>query len=106
MDDFEEKLRKALERESPSGDFRARVAAKIAKGSVEKSQRTLLWGPHFRWAIAATLIFVTAGIGARYQQQKEREQGEVVKQQALIALRITNEKLQIAQQKVRHLSRP
>lgn len=103
MDDFEEKLKKALQRKSPSRDFSARVTARLAKGTIEKERRTPQWRSYFRWAMAAALILASTGTFT-YYQRREREQGEAARQQVLIALRITNEKLQIAQHKVQHLS--
>lgn len=104
MDDFEEKLKKALQRKSPSGDFSTRVAARLAKENLEKERRTPQWRSYFRWAMAASLILVTTETFTYYQRQREREQGEAVRQQVLAALRITNEKLQIVQRRVQHLS--
>lgn len=104
MNDFENELRKALGLKAPSNDFGARVAARLAKQNLEQERRTPQWRSHFRWAVAAMIIVTTAGGFTYYRWQVERDQGEAARQQVVLALRITSEKLQVAQHRVQHLS--
>lgn len=103
MDDIEEKLRKAMARQSPSSGF----AAKVARIATDRdAKREMIPQPKwfFRWAVTAILVIATIAISASYQRQREREQGELAKRQILVALRITNNKLQLVQHRMQHLS--
>lgn len=103
MDDIEERLRKAMARQSPSSGFAARVAPIATDWD---AKREMIPQPKwfFRWAVAAILVIAAIGIFASYQRRREREQGELAKRQILAALRITNDKLQLVQHRMQHLS--
>ncbi len=106
MNRLEEELKSALRREEPPEGFSDRVLARVA-GHERQRQRSRRWFamPVLRWAAAAVII-IAAGGGFEYHKQvQERREGERAKQQVMLALRITSEKLQQVQWKVRQLNR-
>ena len=104
MNEFDERLKKALQQKAPASDFAARVAVRISQNEAQSKWPTPRQISPWRWATVAVLIIATIGSIGYHQQQRERSQGEAARRQVMLALQITNEKLQIAQQKVRHLS--
>ena len=90
MNHFEDELRQTLQRKQPPVGFAEKVLAK-KRGSKR------LW----HWAVIA-LAASLAGVGTfelyRYQQ------GLHAKQQLMLALRITSNKMNVAQQKVVELN--
>jgi len=98
MTDFEDQLRRALERKEPSADFAARVVAR-ATGK----RRPAPWANWRSWAtaaIAASLFLGAVGLEMEHRQ-RERQQGEEARAQLLQAMHITSAKLQKIQKKVR-----
>ena len=96
---FESELRDALSRKAPPDGFAARVMASI--DSPPRVSR--------RWAIAkfaaAAMLAVTIGGGWTIhiiEQRQEQREGERAKEQLMLALRITSQKLHETQQ---HLQR-
>jgi len=108
MNNFEENLRRALERvEAPSG-FVERVLARAAQEEKQKQTRPNFWASLFgmgglRWAAACALCVLVAASGALYEHDVQRRRGEAAKEQLMLALRITGSKLQIAETSVRQL---
>jgi hypothetical protein len=101
MTDFEDQLRRALERKEPSPDFAARVLARV---SAKRHPRTIAnW---FHWpawtaaAIAASLLFASTGLDLERRQRLAREQGEEARAQLLQAMEITSVELNKIHQKV------
>jgi hypothetical protein len=90
MTDFEDQLRKALKREEPSPFFEARVVAAAQRDA--RSRSTIL---RWRWmsAIAAGVLVMT-GVVFEHRRAEERERGEAAKAQLLLALKITQTKLE------------
>lgn len=90
MKDFERALQEALQRREPPHDLTAPVMSRIEAG--------------FRWrplaAIAAAVILIAAGL----QQYQQYRRGQEAKQQVMLALEITAQKLAMAQEKVNELS--
>ena len=105
MADFEDRLREALGRKEPPAGFADRVMGRIreearAKAPVPIESRRPSW--RRRWipaAIAATLLLSMGGW--RYREYRE---GQRAKEQLLLALEITNDKLSFASKKVDELS--
>jgi hypothetical protein len=98
MTEFEDQLRRALERKEPSGDFAARVLARASA-----ARRPAAW-PNWRaWAaagVAASLCL--GGLGFEMQHRRQvRDQGEAARAQLIQAMHITSSKLQKIQKKVR-----
>ena len=83
MDWLEEELKQALARKEPAADFDVRVR-----------RRTVRTMP--RWMAAAAAVIVLAGGGALYRQH----QGEQAKEQLMLAMRITSQKLNHVQARV------
>ncbi len=85
MDDLEERLRRAFEREDPPEGFADRVIERT------RARRAMP-----RWMATAAAILVLAGAGYGYRWQ----QGEKAKREVLLAFRITSAKLNHIQTQV------
>jgi hypothetical protein len=81
MDWLEDELKQALGRKEPSRDFEARVNALAGR------RRPVLTMP--RWLAAAAAVVVIAGAGAGYRYH----QGQVAKEQVMLAMRLAGSKL-------------
>jgi hypothetical protein len=91
MTDFEDQLRRALERKDPSADFAERVMARAAK-----TKRPLAWMNWRSWAaagIAASLCLGALGLELE-QRRKIEQQGQAARAQLIQAMHITSAKLQ------------
>ena len=89
MNPFEDELRRSLARREPPAGFTARLLAKA-----RQSRAAGRW----RWtavAAAASVAMVFSAI-----RVEEYRKGQHAKQQLMIALEITSEKLAAAQQKI------
>ena len=110
MNKFENQLRKALSRKEPSALFTTRLLEKLAvrekhDKSWTKTLRLLAVSPTLRWAAVGVLACLMMGLGQLGYQRFERHrraqvEGEKAKEQLVLALRITNEKLSIVQKKL------
>jgi len=101
MTDFEDQLRRALERRDPSQDFAARVLARV---SAQRRPRSISnW---FQWpawtaaAVAASLLLASTGLDLERRQRIAREQGEEARAQLLQAIEITSAQLNKIHKKV------
>lgn len=90
--DLELELKQALRRESPSPDFRAKVMGRLS-------------GEAHPWRAVAAAGLLTAFLGgwAMREAAVQRAKGERAREQVLLALRITSEKLRDAQNHVREI---
>ncbi len=110
MSQFDDELKRALERMEPPEGFTERVLARVAAERRRPSfrERLAAWltGPRLQWAVAGALcLLIVAGVG--YQRHAERQaEGERAKEQVMLALQITAHEIHIAQQGVRSLNRP
>jgi hypothetical protein len=98
MTDFEDQLRRALQRKEPSPDFAARVVARATQ-----VRRPAPWANWRSWAamgLAASLCVGVVGLEMEHRQ-RVREQGEAASRQLIQAMHITSVKLQKIQKKVR-----
>ncbi len=114
-EELERSLRQALERKDASEWFADGVMARVKAEGV-KPRRTLLagwlgsdgWlgsGKWTRWAAAVAMVAIVFG-GVRWEQERrQRLQGEAAKAQLMMALRMTGEKLRMAQVRVQSLER-
>lgn len=101
----EQELRHALRREDPGESFTKEVIARVAlRQAQDPITPTLndrfreLWrGLRLRLALASALIAILVSGGllglVQYRRVQKQRAGEAAKQQALLALRITNAKL-------------
>ncbi|MGA7239795.1 MAG: hypothetical protein WBY44_29215 [Bryobacteraceae bacterium] len=85
MNDLEDQLRRAFEREDPPEGFADRVI-----------ERTRARRGMARWMATAAAVLVLAGAGYGYRWQ----QGEKAKREVLLAFRITSAKLNHIQTQV------
>jgi hypothetical protein len=91
MTDFEDQLRRALERKDPSVDFAARVMARATQ-----AKRPLPWVNWRSWAaagIAASLCLGALGLELEHRN-KVQQQGQEARAQLIQAMHITSAKLQ------------
>lgn len=104
--DLEHQLKRALQREEPSGDFTARVLARVEQEKHRQPWwRTLFTSPVLRWATALVLcVLIAGGVFYRREQALRRAEGEAAKQQVMLALRIAGTKVKLAQDRVQQLS--
>jgi len=105
MDRFDQDLRNALERKSPSPGFEGRLTARLG----QQEHRTRWWTawrrPPLRWAaITVVSLLLLVGVEEWNERQKELEQGQLAKDQVMLALRIAGSKIRLAQSKVQDLS--
>jgi len=104
MNRLEDELRNAMRREDPPEGFAGRVLARV------QENRHSAWTGIFtsrvlRWALAGTMCLALTVAGIEYKRaQDERARGEAAKQQLMLALRITADKLLLAQEKVQQHS--
>jgi len=93
MTDFERDLKDALKRRAPPRDLTAGIMARIAPPQ-----------PRFHWrplvAIAAALVVFAGG----FEQYQQYRKGQEAKQQLMLALEITAQKLAAATDKVNELN--
>jgi hypothetical protein len=102
-DGFDQELRSALRRKTPSANFGARVRERVARAGDRRFWwRLILTWPHVRWA--AVCVLVLGGVTYRQEQKMQRARGEAAKQQVMIALRIAGAQMKIARIKVQSLS--
>ncbi|MGJ5816598.1 hypothetical protein [Paludibaculum fermentans] len=114
-EELESSLRQALEREDAPEWFAEGVMARVRSEGM-KPRRTWLagWlgsggglgsGRWMRWAAAVATVALVFG-GVRWEQQRRQQvQGEAAKAQLMMALRMTGEKLRVAQVRVQSLER-
>lgn len=105
-DRIEQELRDALHREQPPLGFAERVLARVhaedaAPVGFWQSLFDFMRLPRFKVAMATALFVLVLGGTWQYRRyEQERKAGEAAREQLLLALRITGNKLQRAQQKV------
>jgi hypothetical protein len=103
MKRLEEELQNSLRREEPPEGFAERILAAAVERKPSAWQRLFAW-PGLRWALAGAMCLMLAVIGIEYKQAlNEQARGEAAKEQLMLALRITADKLQLAQEKVQRL---
>jgi hypothetical protein len=104
MNRLDDELRNAMRREEPPEGFAGRVLARVQEK--KQSAWTGIFGSRaLRWALAGAMCLALVIASVEYKRaQDERARGEAAKQQLMLALRITADKLQFAQEKVQHSS--
>ena len=105
-DDLESKLRDALRPAAPREDFEQRLLIRIAASRDQPVRRRLGSSPATWWftvAMAATLLLA---VGVRYHRvdQEDRDKGLEARREVMEALRVTNDKLDLAYRAVRDQS--
>ncbi len=103
MNRLEDSLREALRREPAPYGFAERVlraaenrpAAHVNSGGLWARIGMAFRGPRVRWAAAFAAAALAFGV-VEVRNQRERAEGEKVKEQLMLALRITGGKLALA----------
>jgi hypothetical protein len=113
----DDELREALRRKDPGEAFTQKVMARVsqqvkgASGPSAGNRFQEFWGrlglrPVLAWALLAVLaVGVAIGLGWR-RQVLEARAGEAAKKQALLALRITNAKLNHVLERAKNTQAP
>ena len=100
MTDFERDLKRTLKRREPPRDLTAAIMARV-----ETTPKRAGWFGGFHWrqalAAAAVVLMVTAGV----ERYREYRRAQEAKQQLILALQITGQKLAVVQAKVDELNR-
>jgi hypothetical protein len=91
-EDLEARLRAALRPVSPSEEFSVRLQERLAAAARPRRPAAALW---FGAALAASLL-LAVGIVHRASEAQERVAGLAARQQVLDALRVTNQKVDLA----------
>jgi hypothetical protein len=110
MKPLDDQLRELFRRKEPPEGFAERVLARIEKEPQRQTaaQRTkaLFWQPMLRWVAVAAVVSVVAVVGiTRYQhQQRLQAQAEQASQQAMVALRITNDQIDAALERAQNVT--
>lgn len=104
----EDDLRTALQRKKPSAGFTERVMSRLdqprtqaapptGRSGLDEGFLSRLWSRQLRWAsagaLAAALVATVGVMTYRHHQEVERARGERARQQVILALRITQSKL-------------
>jgi len=95
MTDFEDQLRRALDRKEPSPDFAARVAARA------NAARHQPWFTRPAWAITAIAASMILGAVNFQLDSRDRRQGQAARAQLIEAMQITSTQLDKIHNKVR-----
>ena len=105
-DNFEQELRRALRPVDPGDEFTRAVMARLQSANVptlarsrtrSKLQRALPWAPA---ALAASLLMAIMMTHQHRKEEHELAEGLRAREELLLALRVTSEKLDIAYQVV------
>lgn len=110
-DDPETELRQALRPVSPSEGFEERLLARVTaeRSSPPKPSRLIWRRSPATWWLSASLaasVLVAVGIQHHLHAQREREVGLEARRQVIEALRVTDEKLELAYRVVKDQSSP
>ncbi len=109
-DDLESQLRAALRPVAPKDGFEQRLLARLEAGRRPAPRRPprVLGRARAAWLSAglAAALLAAVGIGHRVQQNRERAAGLEARREVLEALRVTNQKLDLAYRAVRAGSAP
>jgi hypothetical protein len=99
---IEDDLRRALRRQPAPPDFADRVTARATgRSAVQPGRVAPGRGEMTRWlAAAAAVVLLATGAARYYERQEAIAEAERVRQDIQVALRITSEKLSLAQQRI------
>jgi hypothetical protein len=102
--DLERDLRQAFRKtEAPAG-----LTARVLQRTVARttSEEHIAWWrrPALAWSLASVLVLGAVGGTESWRAHEQRVEGERAKAQLMLALRITGQKVQFAQSKLRQES--
>lgn len=99
---LEEELKDILRREDAPSGFGWRVMSRIQREGENRRARRR-FAP--AWVVACLLVSVVLPFaGVEYRREQQRKEGQVAKQQVVLALQIASSKLNYAHRKVREIS--
>jgi head-tail adaptor len=110
MKPLDDELRNLLRPKEPPAGFAERVMARLETTpprTIFAQRVSAFFGrPMLRWAVVATMVCVVAVAGiARYQHQRQmRARAERASQEAILALRITNEEIGAALERAQYVT--
>lgn len=104
--DIERELKTVLQRRRPDAGFTERVMAAVREADHQRQTSSFSRQPWHAWRAVAAAVLLTAFLGgwAAREAAQRRAEGEQARQEVLVALRITGEKLRSAQDHVRHIN--
>jgi hypothetical protein len=101
MSDFENDLRRTVRRREPPQDLAPEIMRRIGGAPQRSSRFRWFWDWRPAMAAAAAALMLTVGV----EQYREYRRAQEAKQQLMLALQITGQKLSLVQEKVDRLSR-
>jgi head-tail adaptor len=110
MSPLDDELRNLLRPKEPPEGFAERVMARLealpARVTIGQRVSAFFRRPVLRWAaVAAVVCAVVVASVVRYQRQQQmRAQAEQASEQAVVALRITNEEIDTALRRARRVT--
>jgi type VI protein secretion system component VasF len=98
MDQFENDLRKALRQVDPPEGFEQRVLARLAQetAAARRPRVSRFTG----WAVAAGFALAFFGGVAMYRQQQQERRALQARDQLVLALRVTSQKLDVVRSRI------
>lgn len=109
MKPLDNELRNLLRRKDPPEGFAERVMARLdappPRHSLGQGWSAIFRPPVLRWAaVAAACVIAVLGIVRYEHEQRARAQAEQASQEAIVALRITNEEIDAALERAQHVT--
>lgn len=112
MSRWDDALRQALRREEPPEGFAARVMRRVSaeappapvQPGLADRLRNAFRLPRLRWATAFAAVALAVGAVQYRDALERRAQGERARDQVMMALRITGDKLRMTQAMVRRIN--
>ena len=104
--DIDRELRTVLQRQRPDAGFSERVMAAVREADNQRLTTGNLTQRWRAWRAVAAAAVLTAFLGgwAAHEAAERRAEGQRAREEVLLALRITSEKLRNAQEHVRHIN--
>jgi len=108
MSRLEDELKSALGRKEPGGDFVAQVMRRAGQPAPRRwsdELRMLFRPPRLQWVVATLVVGLIVPFGAlEYRREREvRLQGQMAKEQLILAVRIAGSELRNVQQKIHRM---
>jgi hypothetical protein len=99
LSEFERNLHEALRRREAPPGFETKVLARTREmEQAAKTQRAWAWS--WRWATAAAMLVAIFVAFPAYRERQRQAEAEKSRDELLLALRITNSKLRLVQEKL------
>jgi len=102
MSEFENNLRRTLKRREPPRDLTPGIMRRIEPATKPRPESKFRWIWNWRPVVAAAAAVMMLTVGV--EQYREYRKAQEAKQQVMLALQITGQKLSLVQAKVDRLS--